>query len=187
MSSEGTVWDWEESVREILGRKGASAGESAITGFLRGQMFGEFTETVSKTAQDDRRGVPIAMLPEAIARGKPLLVVNCKIAAKLRVKHKIRHEEYLRLQGMLKQMKWSPRDYVETTGKGLRGGRYAPERYSGWVRSRSKDAWGYAIVWSPKEDRSELVTFYRLKTERDYEKHMKQERGLAAAIKRERG
>jgi len=101
MSSEGTIWDWQEIVRRVLQQKGVSAAESVIVDFLREPVFREFTMTILMRTSG-RRYVPIAVLPEHIAQGKPLLVVNDKIATKLRIKHKIRHEEYCRLQELLK-------------------------------------------------------------------------------------
>jgi len=82
MSSEGTIWDWQEIARRVLQQKGVSAAESVIADFLREPVFREFTMTILMRSPG-RRSVPIAVLPEHIAQGKPLLVVNDKIATKL--------------------------------------------------------------------------------------------------------
>jgi len=71
---------------------------------------------------------------------------------------------------------------VDVSGKPVAEGE-ATNRLSGWIRSGTARCYGYAIIWEAKEDRSELVTFFRLKSKRSYEKHAEKRRAEAREIK----
>jgi len=177
--------EWEQTVRKLLGRLDPSAAELAIADFMSGSDFKEFTETIS-TRVWGRVSVVIAVLPERIAQGKPLLFVNDVIAAKLRFKHNITREDYCKLQGLFKSMRMPGEDFVNVSGKDVGGGK-AANRLSGWVRTESEHFWGYAIVWEAKKTRSELVTFFELKTEQKFKAHVRREQSIAKKLEVRRG
>jgi len=178
MLRDGEPHGVERMASNVLEQEGSCAAERFIAGYAHDPAF----ETMMAIARSMRRKavVPVAVLPEPIAQEKPLLVVNGKIAMKLRRKHRIDHEDYRKLPALMRGLKQE--EFVDISGKIAAGGK-AEKRLVGWPRNESGDCWGYAVVWEAKERRSEIVSFFRLKTEKEYVNYMARQRATAMEVR----
>lgn len=179
LSREGGCGQWVQTALEVLEKKGTQAAQQ----FIADCALKPALEGITRVPRSKRHRivVPVAVLPEIVAQGKRLLVMNGKIATKLRRKHRVIDEDFHRLQELMKGM--GKEDFVDVSGKDLGKGRgIAERRLAGWVRSDSRDHAGYAVVWEAKEDRSELVSFFRLRSQNAFRRWVGKQREAAATL-----